>query len=197
MQSRPTVNAAGIVQPLARHSVSLAKQAGAGMVDLIMYIFAVVAIVGFVFWMKSVAWGPLLGWMEATAVSTQMSKIENVYSGAANYAGLTTASMATPSIFPSKYLPGSGTINNRFGGSVTLAIGTITTTNDTVVYTDGGVRSDSCTTMVNQLADDADRITVASTVVKSNGGILDATSLKTRCDSANTVSVVIERIKRS
>lgn len=199
MQARPNLYATSPFRPLARTGVNLAKQAGAGMVDLIMYIFGVVAIVGFVFWMKSVAWGPLLGWMEATAVSSQISKIENVYSGAANYTGLATASMATPSIFSAKYLPGGGVIHNRFGGLVTLGIAMINTTADTLQYTDGGVRSDSCTTMVNQLVDDADRISVGGQIVKDVNATLNAGLLKTQCDSGagNIVPVLIERIKRS
>ena len=193
MQACPTTHGTNL--PAARRLP--ARQGGAGMVDLIMYIFGVVAVVGFVFWMKSVAWGPLQGWMEATAISTQMSKIETVYSGAASYSGLTTANMATASIFPAKYLPGGNVVNNRFGAVVTLGIGTIVTTSDTLTYTAGGVRSDSCPTIVNQLVDDADRITVAGTVVKAHNGNLDAGSMKTRCDSGNTVSIMVERIKRS
>jgi hypothetical protein len=197
MQVRPDIHANTTARLPLRRLPYRARQAGAGMVDLIMYIFGVVAIVGFVFWMKSVAWGPLMGWMEATAMSTQISKIETVYSGAANYAGLTTANMATPSIFPAKYLPGGGVVNNRFGGGVTLAIATISTTNDTIQYINGGVRSDSCTTIVNQLVDDADRISVAGTVVKAHNGNLDAATMKTRCDSDNAVVIMVERIKRS
>lgn len=196
MQVRPPIHTTPTLVA-ARRLPSRARQAGAGMVDLIMYIFGVVAVVGFVFWMKSVAWGPLQGWMEATAISTQMSKIETVYSGAANYAGLTTANMATASIFPAKYLPGGGVVNNRFGGTVTVGLATIVTTSDTLQYTAGGVRSDSCPTIVNQLVDDADRISVAGTVIKPFNGVLDAGNMKTRCDSGNAVAILIERIKRS
>lgn len=185
-------------RPMSRQRMlALAKQKGVTLTELIVSVVVMVLIVGFVFFMKGQVYGPLLGWMEATAVSTQMGKIENVYSGAANYAGLTTASMATPSIFQNKYLPGGNVVNNRFGGQVTLGIATINTTSDTMSFTDGGIRSDSCPTLVNQLAEDADRITVAGTVVKANNGNLNAALLKTQCDSANTVAVMFERIKRS
>lgn len=173
------------------------RQAGISLVETLFGVLATIAMLAFVFWMKSSLWGPLLGLMEASSVSTSFGKVEAVYSGAANYNGLTTASMATPSIFASKYLPGGGTINNRFGGSVSLGIGTINTTSDTLQYTEGGVRSDSCTTLVNQLSDDADRITVAGTVVKALNGTLNAGTLKTQCDSANTVDIILERIKRA
>jgi hypothetical protein len=197
MQSRTNVHLTIGTRLSARHGVHLARQAGAGMVDLIMYIFGVVAVVGFVFWMKSVAWGPLLGWMEATAISTQMSKIESVYSGASSYAGLSNTTMANPSVFPGKYLPGAGAIRNRFGGAVTLGTGTVTSTDDTLLYTDGGVRRDACTTIVNQLVDDADRITVAGVVVKPINMNLNSALMQTNCDSANTVNILIERLKRS
>jgi hypothetical protein len=173
------------------------KEAGVTLTEMLVSVIAMVAIVGFVYFMKSQVYGPLLGWMEASTVSTHISKIENVYSGAANYTGLTTASMATPSIVQSKYLPGSGVINNRFNGSVTLGIVTINTTNDALSYTDGNVRSDACTTLVNQLADDADRITVAGTVVKALNGTVNAATLKTQCDSANNVAITFERMKRA
>lgn len=173
------------------------KQRGAGMIDLVLSIFGSIVIVGFAFWLKSVAWGPMLGWMEASAVSTAMSKIENTYTGAASFNGLTTAGMATSDVFDRKYLPGAGAITNRFGGTVTLGVTTINTNNDTQQFTDGGVRSDSCSTLVNQLVDDADRITVAGTVVKPKDGVIDATALKTQCGSAAVVSVLFERIKRA
>lgn len=189
--ARPTVFSRQTGHP------SIKRQRGASLIELMMSVFAMVAIVGFVFWMKSVVWGPLQGWMEASSVSSQLSKVENVFSGAANYTGLTTAAMATPSIFNSKYLPGGGLVNNRFGGSVTLGITTINTASDTLTFTDAGVRTDSCPTLVNQLADEADRITVAGTVVKANGGTLNASTLKTQCDSGATVSVMFERIKRA
>lgn len=177
--------------------VNRTKQAGTSMVEMIIYIMVVVAIVGFAFSMKTMVYGPFLGWMEAMTVSNAMGKIENVHSGAANYAGLTTAGMATGSIFQTKYLPGGGTINNRFGGQVTLGIATINTASDTLQFTDGGVRTESCPTLVNQLAEDADRITVAGTIVKPANGTVNATTLKTQCDSANVVAVMLERIKRS
>lgn len=173
------------------------KQAGVTLTEMLVSVVVMVAIVGFVYFMKSQVYGPLLGWMEASTVSTHISKIENVYSGAANYTGLTTASMATPSIVQAKYLPGAGVINNRFNGSVTLGIVTINTTNDALTYTDGNVRSDSCPTLVNQLADDADRITVAGTVVKPLNGNVNPGTLKTQCDSANNVAIIFERMKRA
>lgn len=184
-------------RPRNFRAIGLAKQAGVTLTELIVSVIAMVIIVGFVFFMKGQVYGPLLGWMEATAVSTQISKIENVYSGAANYTGLTTASMATQSIFQNKYLPGGGVINNRFGGQITLGITTINTTNDAISFTDGGIRSDSCPTLVNQLAEEADRITVGGTVVKAINGIVNAGTLKTQCDSGATVPVIFERIKRS
>lgn len=187
-----------MARPMSRQrTVSLAKQKGVTLTELIVSVVVMVLIVGFVFFMKAQVYGPLLGWMEATSVSTQMGKIENVYSGSANYTGLSTASMATPSIFQNKYLPGGSVVNNRFGGQVTLGIVTINTTSDTLSFTDSGIRSDSCPTLVNQLAEDADRITVAGTVVKAVNGNLNAGVLKTQCDSANTVAVMFERIKRS
>lgn len=179
------------------HFIRGASQRGTGMVEMIIWVMMVVAVVALAFVMKQMVYGPFLGWSEAITVSNAMSKIENVHSGAANYTGLTTAGMATTSVFPSKYLPGGGVINNRFGGQVTLGVATINTASDTLTYTNGGVRKDSCSTLVNQLVEDADRITVAGTVVKANNGTLNASTLQTQCESANVVAVMFERIKRS
>lgn len=196
-----TANPTSIVRPISFSRQTgrpqIQNQRGATLVELMMSVFAMVAIVGFVFWMKSVVWGPLQGWMEATAVSSQLSKMENTYSGAANYTGLTTASMATPSIFNAKYLPGGGAVNNRFGGPVILTVATISTASDTLQFADGGIRSDSCPTLVNQLVDEADRISVAGTVVKNLGGSLNSAAVKTLCETATTVTVMFERIKRA
>ena len=88
-------------------------------------------------------------------------------------------------------------INNRFNGTVTLGIVTINSANDALSYTDGNVRSDSCPTLVNQLSDEADRITVAGTIVKPLNGVVNAAALKTQCDSANNLAIMFERMKRA
>jgi hypothetical protein len=172
------------------------RQAGAvAVMDLMLWAGGMLIAMAFLFWLKATAWPMTQGWMESSTVSANIQKISSVYSGAANYSGLTTAGMATPSIFQAKYLPGGGTISNRFGGTVSLSVLTTNVNNDTISYTDTNIHSAACPTVANQAADDVDRITVAGTVVKQVGAVIDPNALKTQCDSAGNVSMIFDKVK--
>ncbi|MCU6502316.1 hypothetical protein LPN04_31425 [Rugamonas sp. A1-17] len=173
---------------------NLHAQRGIGMVDALMWLVIFAVILGAIIQIRNLVWPKAQGWLEGSSVTSSMQQINSMFTGAPNFAGLTTASVATTTFFESKYLAGGGTIGNRFGGSVTLAVGTINTPNDTMIYTETGVPSRACLMLANQMNDDADRITVGGTVVKALNGTITPTTLSTECNSSPTVSVVFEKI---
>jgi hypothetical protein len=165
--------------------------------DMLLWGGGVLAAMAFVLYMKNSGWPAIQGWMEASAVSSNMKKINDIFSGASGYTGLNNAAVANQTVFQPKFLPGGAVIQNRFGGVVTVGFATINATNDTLTYSDTLVPAAACAAMVNQLADDVDRVSVGGVVVKPlNGGVIPAT-LNTQCISANTVTVLAEKIKQS
>lgn len=165
--------------------------------DLIMWAGVVLAAVGFILGLGKLAGPPINGWREASAVSGHMKTIENNYGGSPGYTGLTNASVAVANggVFSAKYLPGANVINNIFHGEVTISFTTIKTTADTLQYTDASIPSGACKIMASTLADDVDRLSIAATVVKDVGGVLDSAKVTTQCNSAASVTFLIEKIK--
>ncbi|GAB2881262.1 hypothetical protein GCM10027277_58000 [Pseudoduganella ginsengisoli] len=165
--------------------------------DMLLWGGGVLSAMAFVLYMKNSGWPTIQGWMEASAISSNMKKMNDIFSGAAGYTGLANANVANTTIFQSRYLPGSGVINNRFGGTVTVGFVTTNTTADTMTYSETGVPSAACYTLANQLADDVDRVSVGGVVVKAMNAALVPTTLNTQCNSAATVTVLAEKIKQS
>lgn len=172
-------------------------QAGAVLtMDMLLWGGGVLAAMAFVLYMKNSGWPTIQGWMEASMVSSNMKKMNDIYSGAAGFTGLANANVANTTVFQAKYLPGGAVINNRFGGAVTVGVNTINTTSDTMTYSDAGVPSAACYTLANQLADDVDRVTVGGVVVKAVNAAIVPTTLNTQCNSGTTVTVLAEKIKQ-
>lgn len=178
-----------------RHIVLRSKQRGIGIVDAVIWLVIFGAIVGAILGIRNIAFPKAQGWLEASTISTSMQQINSLYTGAPSFAGLNTASVASNAFFSEKYLPGGGTINNRFGGTVTVGVTTITTPNDTQTYTISNVPSNACISLANNLSEDADRITVAGTVVKAINGLIIPTTLTTQCNSSPAVPILLEKVQ--
>ena len=173
-------------------------QAGAVLtMDMLMWGGAVLAAMAFVLYLKNSGWPTIQGWMESSAISSHMKKINDIFSGASGYTGLANANVANTTVFQAKYLPGGAVINNRFGGTVTVGFTTIGSTNDTLTYSTTLVPSAACFTLANQLADDVDRVSVAGVIVKNLNQPMAPATLNTQCNSATTVTVLAEKVKQS
>lgn len=173
-------------------------QAGAVLtMDMLLWGGGVLAAMAFVMYLKNSGWPAIQGWMEASTVTSNMKKINDIFSGAAGYTGLNNAAVANSTVFQAKYLPGGAVIQNRFGGNVTVAFATINATNDTLTYQDAGVPNTVCAAMVNQLADDVDRVSVGGVIVKPLNSPVTPATLNTQCIAGNTVTILAEKIKQS
>lgn len=166
------------------------------MVDALMWIAIFGVILGAIISIRNVVWPKAQGWLEGSAVTSSMQQINSLFNGAPNFTGLTTASVATTTYFDAKYLAGGGVIGNRFGGTVTVGVGTINTANDTMIYTESNVPSRACVMLATQMVDDADRITVAGTVVKALNGSIVPTTLSNECNASPTATLIFEKIQQ-
>ena len=173
-------------------------QAGAVLtMDMLLWGGGVLAAMAFVMYLKNSGWPTIQGWMEASEISSNMKRMNDIFSGAAGYTGLANANVANTTVFQAKYLPGGAVINNRFGGAVTVGFTTINSTADTLTYSATGVPSAACFTLANQLAADVDRVSVGGVIVKQKDAAIIPTTLNTQCNSAPTVTVLVEKIKQS
>ncbi|WP_395398628.1 type 4 pilus major pilin (plasmid) [Pseudoduganella sp. UC29_106] len=175
-------------------------QAGAVMItDIIIWGGVVLGAMAFIFFLNRVALPFIKGWQEASAISSHMKAAAAIYSGAPSFTGLNNATVTNPNsnIIDPKYLPGGNVINNQFGGTATFGVTQTNVTGDTMTYTDTLIPTSSCPHVANQLASDADRITVAGTMVKAAGGVIDANSLNDQCKSAAFVTLLVEKFKNS
>lgn len=165
--------------------------------DMLLWGGGVLAAMAFVLYMKNSGWPTIQGWMEASTISSNMKKMNDIFSGAAGYTGLANANVANTTVFQAKFLPGGAVINNRFGGAVTVGFTTINTAADTMTYSEAGVPSAACYTMANQLADDVDRVSVGGVIVKNVNAAIAPGTLNTQCNSAAAVVILAEKIKQS
>jgi len=129
------------------------------------------------------------------------SNIQKAYSNAPNYTGATLDSVIRLNAFPAERVTvpaaGAATATNRWGGNVTMAVGTLTSANDIarVVYT--GVPERECKTVIQGVTNLMRRVYVDSanggnagggTLVKNDGAALDLAALGTACAATNSIT---------
>lgn len=118
------------------------------------------------------------------------AKAQKTYSGASNYVGINITDLVNNRVFPAELVVAGAppTVNNRFGGTIAVAAGTIVTANDGVLFTLTNVNEESCVDLVNGLQNTTAKISVDAVVVKPVGGTLNVATLGTNCnDSATNV----------
>lgn len=118
------------------------------------------------------------------------AKAQKIYSSAATYAGITITNLVNNRAFPAELVVAGTppTVNNRYGGAITVAAGTIVSANDGVLFTLSNVDEEACADLVNGLQNTTSRVRVDTVVVKPIGGTLDVAALGTNCnDSATNV----------
>lgn len=129
------------------------------------------------------------------------SNIQKAYSNHPSFASATLDAVARLNAFPSERVTvpaaGAATASNRWGGAITLTVGTITSASDVVrlVYT--GVPERECKSVIQGVPGLTRRIYVdsansgtagAGTIVKADGAALDLTALSTACASNNSIT---------
>lgn len=123
------------------------------------------------------------------------AKTQKIYSSAATYSSMTITDLVNNRAFPAELVVAGTppTVNNRYGGAITVAPGTIVSANDGALFTLSNVDQDACTDLVNGLQNTTSQVSVNTVVVKPIGGTLNVATLGSNCNSssANTVAFLI------
>ena len=105
--------------------------------------------------------------------------------GQYNFNGLNTAAAVGSQVIPS-YLANGTSANNKFGGVITLAAGSI---NGTAILSYEGVPSNLCISLVNGTQALARQVQVADVDVKVLDSTINIATLTTQCGSGSSVKI--------
>lgn len=178
---------------------NLNRQTGAAsLTDLMLYGIIAIGMLAFLFVLYNYAYPYVKAYQATSNGLAAMRSVNSVYSGQPNFAGLTTAAVASPSIIDQKYLPAAGSISNAYGGAVTFAPATLNgVTNNSQVMTETNVPRKACSYHVNMMAADVDVITVGGTTVKAQNAGVDPAATITQCDTAQYLTIAVTKMKQS
>jgi len=119
---------------------------------------------------------------ELKEIPLVMSKLTKMYSNRPNFNGVSTAIAAQNNVYPPERInTGGATLNNRFGGAITIAAGTTLQADDSVVLSYTGVGASECKTMIPQLEKSMTRIMVGASEIMPVGGTVNFGTLGTAC----------------
>lgn len=125
------------------------------------------------------------------------TKTQKAYSSAVLYTGLDITSLVNNRVFPNELVAAGAppTVSNRLGGTITVALGTITVANDGAEFSLTGVPEEACVDIVQGMQAAAAKVTVGATVVKAINGSLDVAATGTSCaaTASNTVKFLISK----
>lgn len=125
------------------------------------------------------------------------ANLQKVYAQRPSFAGATQAIFVNNNAFPdSMVTSGSTTVNNRWGGSVTIAVTSIGAgSNNALTYETTAVPSSECSNVIPQLDSVTRVVTVNGTTVKQDKLPTDLAALGTACsaDVANDVVYTISK----
>lgn len=109
------------------------------------------------------------------------------------------SALAGLNFFDKKNVSGTGastTVSNQWGGSITVAPGTLNTSGDAIDYTYTGVSSYGCKGIGNKFDSIASRISVGGSVVKALGSPTNVVTLATQCDAAADNATIVYTLSR-
>lgn len=115
--------------------------------------------------------------------------------GINNQYGAVTTAIAVQSRSIPQYMrvTGTDTANNSYGGAITAAPVTLTTTNDAIALTWSNVPQSQCVDLVLGAQNMARRIRVAGTAVKATDTAQTvAATLATQCETADRVDIIFD-----
>lgn len=120
-----------------------------------------------------------------------VARLQKLYVDAPSFAGINTAGVSRSGVYPEERInPAAGTIANRWNGSITIASAN-GDSDAMLTYTNLG-RAE-CMSLMPQLVNVVDTITVAGTLVKPSGAPVDPALLSGSCTSGVTVVYTIPK----
>lgn len=125
-----------------------------------------------------------------------ITAIQQKYAQRQNYAGATTAGLINLGVFPQSWVNGN-TVQNRWGGTVTVGTTTLVSANDALTLTFTQVPQAECTDVIPGLEQSVRVVTVGGTSVKDNNAQTDLTALGTACRAGGTSNSIVYTIGKA
>lgn len=134
---------------------------------------------------------------EGKELTPIFTNIQAKYSQRANYSGVTCAGLINLGVFPDVRQATATTLTNRWGGSITCSVGTITSTNDVVNLTYTNVPEAECKDIVPMIEDAVRVVSVGGATVKSDNVQTDLDALGTACKAGGQNNSVVYSIGKA
>lgn len=134
---------------------------------------------------------------EVTALSDLKSNVVAYGSrvGTFNAANSALSVLVGQGLFPRSNIGGTAaapTVSNQWGAQMTVAVGTVATAGDSLVFTSPGLPEGACAIVATSLDDLAARVDVGATTTKAAGARTDPAAVNTACaagGSNNTLTI--------
>lgn len=122
-----------------------------------------------------------------TEIVTMIAGAQKLYGNANQYGAVTTAIAIQGGVVPVRLrINGTNTAQNLYNGAIEFVPATLTSVNDSMVLTYGGVRKEDCQDLILGSDTLTRRISVGATVVKAADVAIDIAALSTACDASDT-----------
>lgn len=184
-----------------RAQIGTQKQKGFSLLELTVVIAVVFGLIGFGISAAPALFSSMNSVGELSELPTVIMNVKKTAKDRANYNGLTIDTLARSNVFAEgrATIPatGSATVQNQWGGAVTGAAGTITSTDDIFRLVSQGVPKQECidtvkgvSKMVRRIYVDAANSATAGggSLVKADGGAVVDATLATACDGASAIT---------
>lgn len=138
---------------------------------------------------------------EVTALSDLKANVVAYGSrvGAFTAANSTLPVLVGQGLFPRSAVGGTAAapvVLNQWGAQMTVAVGTVATAGDSLVFTSPGIPEDACAIVATSLDDLAAQVDVGATTTKAAGARTDPAAVNTACAAGganNTLSITVSR----
>lgn len=173
-----------------RRNAPRAAQRGVSMV-IMAFVLAIASLLA----LAAIVYGPR--YITKTKVSNEVSALADFKANVASFGsrvGLFTATNAglealiNQNFFPASMVSGTAPnriVTNQWGGSYTVAIGTISNAGDALVLTSGAIPAFACTELGTSLNQVASVVSINGTQIKANGADANPVTAGTSCGGAN------------
>lgn len=177
------------------------KQLGLSL-PLMAIFLGVAGLVGYV----AITYG--MGYFERTKAGNEVTALSDLKANVVSYGsrvGTFTAANSAMSVlvgqgvFPRSNVGGTAAVpivNNQWGAQMTVAVGTVATAGDSLVFTTPGIPETACAIIATSLDDIAQRIDVGATTTKAPGARTDPAAVNTACAAGganNTLTLTMGR----
>ncbi|SOZ17224.1 type 4 pilus major pilin [Cupriavidus taiwanensis] len=125
-----------------------------------------------------------------------ITAIQQKYAQRQNYAGATTAGLINLGVFPQSWVVGA-TVQNRWGGTVTVGTATLVSANDALTLSFTQVPQAECADVIPGVEQNVRVVTVGGTSVKANNAQTDMTALGTACAAGGVSNTVVYTIGKA